>query len=459
MPIATAMKSSDAAKSPPELADGIIVKYSDLRGRRPEVASTRIQAFARKTNLPIVYKRAMSDDAHVLSLDKIRPMNEVAAIASRLGKEKDVLYAEPNAIMWPDMTPNDSDYSLQWHYHEAIGGINVEQAWDKSTGENVIVAVIDTGYRPHFDLASNILPGYDFISDVSRANDGTGRDADARDPGDWVNTNECYSGSPAERSSWHGTHVAGTIAAVTNNGVGGAGVAWGARVVPVRVLGKCGGTIADISDGIRWAAGLNVIGVPTNANRAQVINMSLGGLGACGSTYQNAIDAARNAGTTVVVSAGNLNIDASNARPANCNGVISVAATNRNGAKAWYSNVGAIVDIAAPGGDTAINLNGVYSTLNNGTTIPATDSFEFYQGTSMAAPHVSGVAAMLYALNPTITPDNVENTLKSTAREFSGVCNQCGSGIVDASTATSSIVELPAFNLKWLMPVINLILF
>ena len=165
------------------------------------------------------------------------------------------------------------------------------------------------------------------------ANDGDGRDSNPSDPGDWVAANECFAGSAASNSSWHGTHVAGTIGAASNNGVGVAGINWSSKILPVRVLGKCGGTISDIADGMRWSAGLPVPGVPANANPAKVLNLSLGGSGACDATYQNAINAIVAAGTTVVVSAGNSNANASGFRPANCNGVITVAATNRNGSQ------------------------------------------------------------------------------------------------------------------------------
>ncbi|MEE7547807.1 S8 family serine peptidase, partial [Xanthomonas sp. Kuri4-1] len=169
-------------------------------------------------------------------------------------------------------------------------GINVRPAWDKATGNGVVVAVIDTGITSHPDLDANILPGYDFISDTFVSRDGDGRDADPSDEGDWNPVQgECYttpSPSPITDSSWHGTHVAGTIAAVTNNAVGVAGTAYNAKIVPVRVLGRCGGYTSDIADAIVWASGGSVSGVPANANPAEVINMSLGGSGTCSTTYQ-----------------------------------------------------------------------------------------------------------------------------------------------------------------------------
>jgi serine protease len=210
--------------------------------------------------------------------------------------------------------------------------------------------------------------GYDFISDAAIANDGGGRDADATDPGDWTAANECAAGEPASNSSWHGTHVAGTIAAKTNNGVGVAGVAYNAKIVPVRVLGKCGGYTSDIADAIIWASGGTVTGVPANANVAKVINMSLGGGGACDTTTQNAINSARSRGTVIIVAAGNENQNASNSNPANCAGVVAVAATGKTGGRASYSNYGTVVDVAAPGGDGSYSI---LSTLNAGTKVRA----------------------------------------------------------------------------------------
>jgi len=297
------------------------------------------------------------------------------------------------------------------------------------------VAVIDTGYRPHADLSGQILAGYDFISDATIANDGGGRDSDASDPGDWTAAGECGAGEPASNSSWHGTHVAGTIAALTNNGSGVAGVAFGAKVVPVRVLGKCGGYTSDIADGIIWASGGTVSGVPNIAARAQVINMSLGGGGACDTTTQNAINGARSRGTVVVVAAGNEAQNASNSSPANCSGVITVAATNRSGGRASYSNYGTIVDVAAPGGDSGA---AILSTLNAGTKGPGADSYAGYMGTSMATPHVAGVVALMLAKNAALTPDEVEARLKSSVRAFPASCSGCGAGIVNASAAVDA---------------------
>jgi serine protease len=218
-----------------------------------------------------------------------------------------------------------------------------------------------------------------------------------------------------------------------------AGIAYNAKIVPARVLGKCGGYTSDIADAITWTSGGTVSGVPANANKAQVINMSLGGGGACDTTTQSAINSARSRGTVVVVAAGNEATNASNSSPANCSGVVVVAATNRSGGRASYSNYGTIVDVAAPGGDSGTG-NAILSTLNSGTTSPGADSYASYMGTSMATPHVAAVSALMLAKNPNLTPDDIESRLKSSARAFPASCSGCGAGIVDASAAVDAAV-------------------
>ncbi len=425
--------------------DRMIVKYKDAKASPkgfahvPEMVQTRLAKLNRAGQQFGLQMRALhstATGANVIHLGKKMSNAEVAALAKDLAeRDPDVEYAEPDSIMVKMMTPNDSRYNEQWHYFESTGGMRANTAWDLSTGTGVRVAVIDTGYRPHADLSGQFVGGYDFIADTATAADGNGRDSDASDPGDSITAGQCGAGSPASGSSWHGTHVAGTIAARTNNATGVAGVAFNAKVVPIRVLGKCGGYTSDIADAIVWAAGGTVTGVPANAYPARVINMSLGGAGACGTTTQNAINSARSRGAVVVVAAGNDNQNAANFNPGNCAGVINVAATNRSGGRAFYSNYGTSIDVAAPGGDTSVSGGGILSTLNTGTTVPGSDNYAFYQGTSMAAPHVAGVVALMLAKTPSLTVDQVESTLKSTSRAFPAACSGCGSGIVDAFKA------------------------
>ncbi|TDQ49143.1 serine protease [Permianibacter aggregans] len=425
------------------MTDRIIVKYKDgsqAVGKTGHILTTKLSQASSYAGQPMKLWRKMHNGAQVLKMNARISEREAAKLAAQLALDPDVEYAEPDRIMKPFLTPNDSQYSSQWHYFESTGGLNAPAAWDITNGAGVVVAVLDTGYRPHADLNANLLAGYDMISDSFVGNDGNGRDSDARDPGDWILANECGGTHAAQDSSWHGTHVAGTIAAVTNNGSGVAGVAYGAKVVPVRVLGKCGGYTSDIADGIIWASGGTVSGVPANANPAKVINMSLGGSGACDTTTQNAINSARSRGTVVVIAAGNDNANANNFNPGNCAGVINVAATNRSGGRAYYSNYGTSVDVAAPGGaQSSFNdANGVLSTWNSGTTTPGSDSYIYMQGTSMAAPHVAGVAALIAKVKPTATPDEIESILKTTTRTFPASCSGCGTGIVNALAAVQA---------------------
>jgi serine protease len=422
--------------------DRIIVKY---RGGGAISALTQAQQLrgtdgpAARLGVALERVRTTGLGSQVLRVDRRLSLAEAAQLATDIAaSDPNVEYAEPDRIMRHTLTPNDTRYNEQWHYFEATGGINAPAAWDKATGAGVVVAVIDTGYRPHADLNANILPGYDFIGDTFVANDGNGRDSDASDPGDWINAGECGPGDPAtfEASSWHGTHVAGTVAAVTNNANGVAGVAFGAKVVPARVLGKCGGYTSDIADAIIWSSGGTVSGVPANANPAKVLSISLGGGGSCGATTQNAINSARSRGASVIVAAGNSNANAANFSPANCTGVVTVAATGRNGGKASYSNFGATVEVAAPGGSGG--ANSVLSTLNAGSTTPGADNYALYNGTSMATPHVSGVVALMLQAKSTLTPDQVTSILQSTARPFPATCSQCGSGIVNANAAVDA---------------------
>jgi len=460
----------------------IIVRYrQSFRASVNNTRGSQLPSLSSLAGVSLKMLRPMSGGAHVISLPGFLSLAEVRQIADRLANDPTVEYAEPDQLMRHFFTPNDPGYtSNQWHYKDVStepAAANLPLAWDITSGDpSIIVAVVDTGITEHADIDSNIsdgsgrvVAGYDFISDEDVnntfyiANDGDGRDSDPRDPGDWITDFEnsgidsggFFTGCRVSDSSWHGTHVAGTIGALTNNNSGVAGIAGGGtgtggvKIMPVRVLGKCGGFVSDIADGMRWAAGVlvrpaggNATDFPVNpVNPARVINLSLGGGGSCDQTYQDAINDIIAAGTIVVVAAGNEAQDAANSQPANCNGVVTVAALGRDGAMASYSNFGNTVDLAAPGGDGFANSTRIYSTLNSGTTTPVADSYEWYIGTSMATPHVAGVAALVLSVDPSLNPAEVTTILQTSARPFvigtgtDCVTSTCGAGMLDANAA------------------------
>jgi len=372
--------------------------------------------------------------------------DRLAEIATRLEEDPAVQYADPVRRRFAKLlVPNDPFFATQWALTDPVGGINVQQAWDlqlQTTPLSTTIAVVDTGILKHADLADRLLPGYDFITDPSFARDGNGRDSDPTDSGDWVEDGAC-GGFPAHQSSWHGTFVTGVIAGDVNNALGMSGIDLFAQIVPVRVLGECGGTDEDVFEGMLWASGVPIAGVPPNPFPAKVINMSLGGAGSCPNAVQDAIDDALAQGSVVVVAAGNESSDTSNFAPSGCSGVITVAASNRFGDIAFYSNFGRRVDIAAPGGD--FDDGGVLSLSNDGQTVVGTDAYANAIGTSAAAPQVSGVVSMMLARDPTLTAGRVLSILQGTAREFppGSVCrngNVCGAGILDAGLAMASTV-------------------
>ena len=413
------------------MAAGLIIKFRE--GARSAVAVDATmqgaRAYAQSRGLAIRGEREASLGARVLHLERHVPASSLQAIAQELQYyDSAIEYVQPNYVLRPSFTPNDSLFPQQWSLTDPVAGIAAPKAWDFSLGQGARVAVLDTGVRLHIDLVGNILPGYDFISSAVRANDKNGRDADYSDPGDWVDKDECGSGKPAENSSWHGTHVSGIVAATGNNTEGISGVAPKAKVLPVRVLGRCGGTIADIADGALWAAGLPVPGVPTNAYPARIVNLSLGVVASCGNYEQAAITKLVNLGVLVVVAAGNDNINASKTTPANCKGVFAVAASNMAGGKAGFSNYGSTVAIAAPG--TAIG-----STANMGVKGPGGDNYLSYSGTSMAAPHVAGVAALMASANTSMPMNAAKTLMMETATPFTDGCTNCGAGIVHAERA------------------------
>lgn len=439
-PAAETTAAASAAAAP---AERLIVGYKS--GATEANSNTAADADARakgeKAGEDLDFQRRLGTGAALVDLGAELKKADVADVIAQYQADPQVAYVVPDRINKPLADPNDTEYSKQWDLFEATAGMNVPGAWATSTGSGVTVAVIDTGYVTHSDVAGNIVAGYDFISDTAVSVDGDGRDSNPADPGDWYATDECGTGTGSSNSSWHGTHVAGTIAAVTNNSKGVAGIAYNAKVSPLRVLGKCGGYDSDIIDAITWASGGTVSGVPANTNVAKVINMSLGGSGACTSATQTAITAAVNRGTTVVVAAGNENSNTSGLSPSSCSNVINVAATSRTGARASYSNYGTLVDIAAPGGQTSTGTaNGILSTLNSGTKTASTESYAYYQGTSMATPHIAGLVALMKSANSSLTPAQIESAIKTNARALPGACTGgCGAGLADATKTVQAV--------------------
>jgi serine protease len=391
---------------------------------------------------------------------------EAERFLAELRSDPQVAWAQPDYIVRPlDTVPTDPRYAqLQWDMHDPVGGVNAPRAWDTGAGEGTVVAVIDTGYVDHSDLAANIVPGYDFVSWYGQtedgsvypdiAGDGDGRDPDAHDPGDWTDDSMASWCGVLAPSSWHGSHVAGTVAAVANNAVGIAGLAYGAKVQPVRVMGHCGGLTSDIVDAIVWASGGTVDGVPANPTPAEVLNLSLGADVSCSRdpATQAAVDDALGRGVSVIVAAGNAAQNAANHSPASCAGVVTVGATGVEGGITFYSNFGPNVTLSAPGGgytgptDTAF----IWSTGNSGTTTPvaspAGDVLLGMVGTSMAAPHVAAVAAMMQSAavangHPPLTPSQVKALLKGTVKPFAYApppTQPIGTGIVNAAAAVEA---------------------
>jgi serine protease len=372
-------------------------------------------------------------------------------LLAQLGPDPSVAAVQVDKRLYPALVPDDTSYADQWHLFQDTAGIRMPGAWDLSTGSSaVVIAVLDTGILAHADLdAARILPGYDFISDIPTANDGNGRDNDPTDPGDAIVANECPDGGPLddEPSSWHGLSVTGVIAATSNNNSDIAGIDFAARILPVRVLGKCGGFVSDIIEAIRWSAGLSVAGVlDNNPTPAQVINLSLAGEGACSPQEQAAIDAAVAAGAVVIVAAGNEGQDVANFSPANCDNVVTVGAVARDGSIASYANRGEEVDLVAPGGDgpDPDGKDDILTLWNDGLTVPARYRLAFIQGTSFTTAQVSAVAALMLAVDGTLTPDTVRNILRGTARSFpDSSCNtsKCGRGLLDASAALAGAAD------------------
>lgn len=490
------LSNLDANKS----YDRFIVTYRDGSTERSNHAAAlqNISAAAAKVNLngtsalnrstlkplTVSYKRKLAVGSDLVKTSRKLSQSEAATLMRQIAADPAVAHVEVDVMMHAvrdikapatmkptellSGAPNDPYYAkYQWHLGNAAGGSNAQKAWAKSDGAGVVVAVLDTGITQHSDLDESLADaGYDFINDhFVSGRDVDGRVAGGWDIGDWTTTDpwlsECTDASnPPEDSSWHGTHVSGTISELTNNGVGMAGVAHAARVLPVRVLGHCGGYNSDIADAIVWASGGHVDGVPDNPNPAQVISMSLGGSGKCtvDDVTGAAIAGAIGRGVTVVVAAGNSNADVGNFSPASCPGVITVASNGITGKRAFYSNYGSGVTLSAPGGGIykndassgqQANPEGfVWSTINDGTTVPTTEDYGGMAGTSQATPHVAGVVALILSAEaaadrPISTPAEIKTILTSTSRPFPVAEDQpIGTGILDAAAAVDSALGI-----------------
>jgi serine protease len=464
-------------------ANGLIVQLRDApsheqRGREQALAlrdDTRWQQVLDAAGVRVAASRPSGAGARLLQFEQGRLSREQARVlADQLQRRPEVAWVVPNERERRLQTPNDPLFVDQWWLRPVSGsdgnviaqrlrGVpGFQRGWQQNTGAAAArVAVLDTGITTHPELAGRVLGGHDFVSDVAVANDGNGRDTDPSDPGDWVNAADVatpdFDGCTVEDSSWHGTLIAGIVAARTNEGAGVAAANWDGRIVPVRVAGKCGADVHDIVDGMRWAAGLPVAGAPPNPNPARIINLSFGGSAACNNAYQSAINDIRAAGAVLVVAAGNERTAPT--RPANCVGAIGVAAVNRDGFKTNYSNFGSTLKIATVGGDDNEGLwgdlfddGGLLTIYNAGRTGPGASSHAYLFGTSFATPVVAGALSLMLSVNPALSADQLHAGLALSARPHVtsphiGACSSanpwrclcttttCGAGLLDVEQA------------------------
>jgi serine protease len=532
---AGAAQAGERAPSPraslPPLDGEVIVRF------KADAGLTRRHALAARAEA-LTVRQVLAQRAHGLGQRVGRTLEAGDAVGSRtqvvravgvdadtlaasLRVDPDVEFAEPNGRRRIAAAPNDPLYAAaapgvrpdgpdagQWYLRaptaELRSSIDIEAAWAITRGRSsVVVAVLDTGVRfEHPDLGrassggtGKLLDGYDFVADPSVANDGNSRDADPSDPGDWTTAaeNSTPGGSfyrcdadqlgiaEPSPSSWHGTATASLVGAATGNGIGMAGAAPNVRLLPVRVLGKCFGRDSDIQAGMRWAAGLPVDGVPDNPNPARVLNLSLGGGGACTASYQATVDEVLATGAVIVAAAGNSDGQGVGA-PGNCRGVITVLALRHVGTKVGFSDLGRPITIAAPGGNCVLEgrsdpcLYPILAATNQGRERPAgsawSDSYDVTVGTSFAAPLVAGTAGLMFSAAPNLTPSQITAALRSSARPFptSGADNGsdptpvplcrapdgtpqlqcycttsvCGAGMLDAGAAVAAALQAPA---------------
>lgn len=421
-----------------ELAVIIKVRASGMVGAmgKSTDVTDRVRSMSRRIGLDLRLRREISDSLIASTVDT-GALSEAQTL-DRLRADAAVEYAVPDRRRFPHATtPNDTLFANQWYLKSAeVSAVNAVDAWDSERGSaGVVVAVLDTGVLyDHPDLGradrgGKLLPGFDFVTAAHMANDGNARDADPSDPGDWVDeadkANALYARCDITASSWHGTRVAGVIGALTNNSAGVAGLTWNSFILPVRVLGKCGGLDSDILAGMRWAAGLHVPGAADNPTPARILNASFGDDGPCEPTYRDVIEELTARKVLLVISAGNEGTVVSS--PANCPGVAAVAAIRHAGSKVGFSSLGPEVTLAAPGGN-CVNINGgpclfsLDTTSNSGTTSPVThiftDQINSNLGTSFSAPIVSGIAALMVSRNGNLSTNQLLSRLRAGARPF-----------------------------------------
>lgn len=442
--------------SPP--TDQVIVKWrQDALPATAAKSSAAIEKLGSRAGMRLQRKRQIALDTDVLQLDHALDANELSTVLAQMAADPQVEFAVADQHRWAHALPTDPLVGEQWYFlgNEAAA-THADRAWDITPGSNAtVVAVLDTGVRfehpdlGRFDQGGKLLAGFDFVSQVAIANDGDGVDSDPADPGDWIDATDkqqpAFSSSNCEQhdSSWHGTRVSSLIAALTNNALGMAGTGWDTLILPVRVLGKCGGTDSDIIAGMRWAAGIAVPGAPLNTNPAQIINLSLGGTGACSPAYQAAISEITASGVLVVASVGNEGGPVG--VPANCAGVLSVTGLRHAGTKVGFSNLGPGVSISAPAGN-CVNLVitndtpclfSIIAATNTGTTTPGASSYtdrvlHLNFGTSFSAPLVAGAAALVHSVNSQLSPAQYITVLRESATAFP-----------TTSTTTTNVCHVP----------------
>jgi serine protease len=505
-------------------SDNAVIRMVQRHSRAEAVKITQAQTseadvltLVQRTGIAMSGSRQITPSVHVVFLPNTLYGADVAAALEQLRADPLVAFADVDQRRYAHALPNDPLFpatpnatapaSGQWYMNtpsaatilvdgvptQDLSATDAVSAWAITQGSTgTVIADVDNGIRfEHPDLlragfGGRLLPGYDFVGQDFNvtsgaalgtflvANDGDGWDPDPSDPGDWISAADQMNTAlfpaancPAQNSSWHGTRVVGVLGAITNNSVGIAGMTWNPYILPVRALGKCGGYDSDIIAGMQWAAGMAATGVPNNPYPADIINLSLGGKGACTTAYQTAIKPLITMGVLIVASAGNESgpVDA----PGNCPGVLAVAGLRNVGTAVGYSSVGPEVGVSAPAGNcvsTSPCLRSIDTTINTGLTTPGTSSYTnettVNLGTSFSSPIVAGIAALMRAVNANLTPPQLIARIQSSASPFpantgalpvcpardptSSQCSclgsgQCGAGMVNAFSAVKAALN------------------